>query len=363
MFFSGARRISTFANACVTTLSHGASLVATITKRGERWLVQIRRKGVPPSSRTFGSKTDAKAWATIEESRIERAEAVSPRRLLAATTYGAILRRYREEVTPLKRSAATEIQRLKQLERDTLAETALSNLDSTTLAAYRDRRLKSVRPATVRRELAIISHSLEVARKEWGFGLPNNPAKDIRQPPLSRGRHRRLEKGEWLRLLAALSACRNQRVAPLVKLAIETGMRRGELVALRWENINLGTATLHIPDTKTGYARTIPLTDNAVAILKALEGRAGCVFAITTNAFKLAWVRVVDRAGLTDFRFHDLRHEAISRFAEMGLSTVELSVISGHRDPRMLFRYAHLRPADLAKKLAGRSWEQEVGSV
>lgn len=110
----------------------------------------------------------------------------------------------------------------------------------------------------------------------------------------------------------------------------------------------------HIPWSKTGYGRTIPLNDGALNVLseRAQEGKEGLVFPITVNAFQMAWERTRDRAGLSDFRFHDLRHEAISRFCELGLSIPEIAVISGHRDPRMLFRYAHLRPQDIAAKLA-----------
>ena len=84
------------------------------------------------------------------------------------------------------------------------------------------------------------------------------------------------------------------------------------------------------------------------------------MFPMATNALKLAWGRLRVRAGLADLRFHDLRHEALSRFCELGLTIPELAVISGHKDPRMLFRYAHLRADDLARKLAGRTWTEHV---
>jgi integrase len=282
--------------------------------------------------------------------------------MLSSVTYGDILHRYGEEVTPQKRSAATELQRIRQLQADPLSILPLANLDGNAVAAYRDRRLLKVKSGTVRRELAIISHTLEIARKEWGFRLPSNPVKDIRQPAIGRGRNRRLEAGEWKRLVAASAACRNNRLLPFIRLAVETAMRRSELIALRWDHVDLCRATLHIPVTKNGNSRTIPLTDEARAILLSLKGSEGSIFGMTTNAFKLAWTRIVQRSGLLDLHFHDLRHEAISRFAEMGLSTMELAVISGHRDLRMLQRYTHLRPSDLARKLAGRSWESEVGS-
>ncbi|PTD19176.1 site-specific integrase [Sphingomonas fennica] len=132
---------------------------------------------------------------------------------------------------------------------------------------------------------------------------------------------------------------------------------------LEWRYIDRLNRTAHIPDTKTSHPRTIPLNDQALSILDHLEEVDDRVFPITPMALKLAWNRLRIRAGLPDLRLHDLRHEAISRFSEMGLTTIELSVISGHRDPRMLFRYAHLRPSDIAKKLAGRSWQNEIADL
>lgn len=337
--------------------------MATITKRGHRWLVQVRRKGVPPVSRTFDRVADAKAWAALEEAQIEKALPPTPRRLLAQTSYGDIIRRYRDQITPLKKSAVTEAQRLRQLENGPLASVALLDLTPSRLATYRDDRLLKVKPATVRRELALISHSIEVARKEWGFALPVNPIRQIMLPRVRNARDRRLRVGEWQRLLDTASTCRNPRIGPFIRLAVETGMRRSELIALSWDDVNLGGATILIRDSKSGYPRVIPITDEGVLILHQVGLGEGSVFKLTANAFKLSWTRIIRKAGLTDLHFHDLRHEAISRFAEMGLTTMELAAISGHRDLRMLSRYTHIQPSSLARKLAGRSWEKEVGSL
>ena len=127
-------------------------------------------------------------------------------------------------------------------------------------------------------------------------------------------------------------------------------MRRGEIVAMHWDHINWDNGTLLSPDTKNGYPRTIPLTPKAIEVLKELPQKDTSVIGMTGNAIRLAWERLKKKAGATDLRFHDLRHEAISRFFEMGLSVPEVALISGHRDPRMLFRYTHLRAEDVGKK-------------
>ncbi len=140
----------------------------------------------------------------------------------------------------------------------------------------------------------------------------------------------------------------------LLRFAIETGMRRGELVNARWQFVDWARRTLHIPETKNGHPRTIPLSGEAIRILRGiLDGGHDSVriFPLSANAVRLAWGRLIKRARITNLRLHDLRHEAVSRFFEKGLSVPEVALISGHRDYRMLARYTHLRPEDVAKKL------------
>lgn len=131
-------------------------------------------------------------------------------------------------------------------------------------------------------------------------------------------------------------------------------MRRGEIVAMRWEDIDFETQTLHIPITKTGDSRDIPLSDKAVEIIRDLPSDNPRVFPISANVLHLAWERLKRRVGIDDLHFHDLRHEAISRFFERGLSMPEVALISGHRDGRMLFRYTHLRAEDVGARLNAR---------
>ncbi len=131
----------------------------------------------------------------------------------------------------------------------------------------------------------------------------------------------------------------------IIELAIETGMRRGEILNIKTEHI-VGQ-TLLIPQTKNGYSRTIPLTIRALNILKN-----SCLpYAYTANALRLAWERLKKNGNIKDLHFHDLRHEAISRFFEKGLSMPEVALISGHKDIRMLFRYTHLKADDIIFKI------------
>ena len=333
--------------------------MATITKRANGWSVQIRRKGYAQQTRTLPTKAEAQAWARDQEGRIDRAIAPVNLTLLRGTTLRQVLNRYLEEVTPSKDSATTEEFRLGKLLRgQPLCDLALADLTPKVFADYRTARLAVVKPGTVHRELGLIRHALETARRDWDMDLPSNPLDRVKRPKLANARERRLGHGEYERLAHALRRTRNPLVAPVVEFAIHTAMRRGEILALHWEQINWQQRTAHIADTKTGVPRTIPLLDGAVSVLEGQRPTParGAVFPISMEALKQAWERARNRAGLGDLHFHDLRHEAISRLCEMGLTLPEVALISGHKDPRMLFRYVNLRPADLARKLVGRSW-------
>jgi integrase len=275
------------------------------------------------------------------------------------------------------------------LKDEVLPKLKMTALTSGKVAAWRDRRLAKVSGATVNREIDVLSAVLNHARREWGIHV-ENPIPLVKRPERARARDRRLSGEEERYLLAALTGgerlengtfskgARNQWLLPLVKLALETAMRRGELLSLQWENVDLDRQTAHLPDTKNGDARTVPLSTRAVAILKAIrpegEGDAhapltGPVFATTAMALRKGFGRAVERARgqyiadclaarrqpaggfLRDVHFHDTRHEAASRLAEKLSNVLELSAVTGHRDLRMLKRYYHPRAEDLAKKL------------
>ena len=131
-------------------------------------------------------------------------------------------------------------------------------------------------------------------------------------------------------------------------------MRRGEILFLICENVHLDQRYVHLPETKNGDSRDVPLSPQALELLRDLlrnKSPGQLVFPIHYEALKSAWRRACDRAGISNLRFHDLRHEATSRFFEKGLNVMEVAAITGHKDLRMLQRYTHLRAKDLALKL------------
>jgi integrase len=258
-----------------------------------------------------------------------------------------LIRRYEQTITPRKRSAPIERFRIRVVLKHEIVKILVSELRPAHFACYRDERLKRVSGETARKDLILLRHVFEVARRDWGLKV-TNPVTDVQKPPPCKPRNRRLNDGELAALLTAVKRCRNATIESIIRFAIETGMRRGELLRTRWAHVDWDRRTLLIGEAKNGHPRVIPLSSAAIAILKEVRNlHATRVFPTTASAVRQAWVRLTRRAGIADLRFHDLRHEAVSRFFEKGLSVPQVALISGHRDARMLFRYTHLRAEDL----------------
>ncbi len=327
--------------------------MATIRKLRGKWQAAVRRKGVPQRSKSFEKRADAERWAREIEGQIDRCGFLPDMRLAEQTTLRDLLTRYIVEISPHKRSAKSEIDRLKRIMRCTISDYSLSMLRSHDVARYRDDRLKTVAPATVVRELNTISHAIEIGQKEWGIYMPQNPVKMVRRPVVPRGRDRRLQGDEEARLYRACEALRSPHMRPLIVLAVETAMRRGELLGLLWKNVNWDKRIAHLPLTKNGESRDVPLSPRAYETLQALrEASDGDrVFTASGNSVRLAWEHLRVRAGCSDLHFHDLRHEAVSRLFEKGLDVMAVATISGHKELRMLQRYTHLRAEDLVARL------------
>lgn len=339
---------------------------------------RVRIKGVATATKSFTSRTDAEAWAKIVEGEMVRGlyiHRVEAERM----TLKEALTTYQEQITTRKRGKRPENCRIELWKRSSLATKALATLRPVDFAQWRDERLKIVSSGTVRRELNIISNLFNIARKEWSIAGISNPIEAIRLPSDSVARDRVFLPGEEALLLDAMvpyarqldgrwtKNCRNVYLREIVGLALETAMRRGEILSLRWENIRLAERVAHLPLTKSGTSRNVPLSSAAVEILKSLETRGiyGDVFkGLTANAINIAFPRAVRRARetylanggtdgrmLTNLRFHDLRHVAITRLAEKLPNIIELAAVSGHSDVRMLKRYYHPKAEALALKL------------
>lgn len=326
--------------------------MATFFKRNGRWTARIRKTGYPEKTQTFPNKASARKWCQRVES--------DPERFLTQhwqdcdlKTFGDLIRHYGRNVTPTKKGRAKEQYRLRALQKMPLSKVLLKDLRMHHVNTFKEQRIKEVSPPTVLRDLRLLSHIINTGRTEWGLEnvIATNPVSLIRKPKTSRPRDRRLEAGELGRLL---SACANPWFRPLVLFAIETGMRRGEILSLTWEHVHLGNRYVHLPDTKNGDSRDVPLSPLALELLGDLPRNIGgvqVVFPLHFEALKSAWTRACQSAGISNLRFHDLRHEATSRLFEKGLNVMEVAAITGHKDLRTLRRYTHLRAENLALKL------------
>lgn len=278
------------------------------------------------------------------------------------TTMRKVLDRYRSQVSILKKGYEQEKYRIQQIARSALGRKDVRNVSSVDIATYRDQRLQTInqrtqRPisaATVRLELSLLSNFFDIARIEWGL-CDDNPVKNVRKPKPPPGRDRRLTPREERQILRYCFGHSNQEFYSIVVLALETAMRQGEILGLRWEHLNLKTRIAHLPETKNGSKRDVPLSLKARDALIRLDVESnGRVFKYTSNGIKSTWRFMIQKLSIENLHFHDLRHEAVSKLFELGtLDMMEVAAISGHKSLSMLKRYTHLKAGKLVRKLEG----------
>jgi integrase len=301
----------------------------------------------------LGIQNDVNAIPALLNPPPSQASTESPKQ---ETTLLELFTRYGESVTPLKRGIRQENARIKALSQGPLAKVRADELSVRHIANFRDERLKTVTGSTVCRELNVLSSILNHAKMEWGVSV-TNPVGDIRRPAQGKARTRTLSKAEEAKLLQALetdtSEARNPWIKPLVELALETAMRRGELLALQWVDVDMGKRFVKLHTSKNGESREVPLSPKALEVLSNLKRTNGAVFPTTASAVEQSFRRAIKRASLVNFRFHDLRHSATSRLCRLVPNVVELSRITGHKTLGMLNRYYHVSAEELAIKLAG----------
>ena len=321
--------------------------MASILKRNDKWFVRVRKHGQPSQSKTFTIKQDAQRWAVMIERQIDQGLVGCVDK---SVTLGDLLKRYLKEVTPHKKSRDKETWRVKALLKRFISGVGLPNLTSTIISNFKTLRLADG-ARTTRYDLALIRHCLEFARLEWGYYLPINPVDLVSKPKLNKPRDRRVSEYDIDRLMHALRETKVSYLKPLILIALETGLRQGELIKLLWKDVDLDSRLLKARDTKNGDDRVIPLSNKSLSILESLPRLDKAVFNASHSSLQNAWKRLIKRSGLIDLHFHDLRHEAISRFIERGLTIPEAASISGHKAQSMLLRYTHPDLSYIKKKV------------
>lgn len=324
--------------------------MATIRKRGKRHQAIIRKAGYPDTHKTFKHRADAVAWAAITESEMERGEFIDRSEADRTTLYEG-LKRYFETVTPRKKGYKQESVKIKYWQRHKLAKTSIGRLKANDFALWRDQELKTKSPNTVRNHFVLLSHFYNHARKEWGIPI-KNPFADLWWPKKKKPRKRRFVDDEEVRLHKAAAD-----LHPLLPAAItvltETAMRRSELTGMFKIHLDLKRGVGHLPDTKTGESRDVPLSRKAIEAFKSLPTRLdgkvwpwGAADGLS-HLFKAA----CDKAGIKDFHLHDLRHEATSRLAKI-YEVHQLAKIRGDKTLNMLMVYYHPTVEELGERLA-----------
>lgn len=334
--------------------------MATIQERTSsdgktKYRVIVRLKGYPPQSATFDRKTDAKKWAQDTESAIrdgrhfKTAEAKKH-------TLAEMVDRYIEYVLPHKPKAIKPQTQQLNWWKNELGHRLLADVTPALIAECRDKliagktyRQKKRSPATTNRYLAALSHAFTIAVNEWGW-LEINPVSKVKRPTEPRGRVRFLDDDERDRLLASCRASRSKVLYAIVVLAISTGMRQGEILNLKWKDIDLSRSRLVLHETKNNERRAVPIVGLAQEVLSDLSKvrriDSQLVFPGTDPEKPLkirkAFDSALKEAGIENFRFHDLRHTAASYLAMNGATLAEIAEVLGHKTLQMVKRYAHL---------------------
>lgn len=278
--------------------------MSSIRKRGTKFQVQVRRKGQNPVTRSFHHRRDAEQWAREMEIEADRGSLKTNLRVLDQVTLGELVRRYRDTICPRKKGCEIETIVLNAFLRQPMCSKRVSELRTEDFARYRDHRLQKLKPASLKRQIDPLRHMFEVARDEWGLPIIENPLARLKFPTINNRRERRLKDGEEEPLLEAARECRNPNVLPIIQIALETAMRRGEILAMRWDHFDFKRRSLLIPKAKNGYSRTIPLTPKAYELMQSFrreeKGRE-LIFPMSANALRLSWERLKKGLGLRSF--------------------------------------------------------------
>lgn len=318
--------------------------MASIRKRNGLWQAQVRSRKLGSTSKSFHRKSDAVAWAKVQEAMMQTGEWKPKDKRYS--TVGDLIKTYLIKATPNKKGAAPETRRLNRLLKETdLMQIKLDDARPHHFATFRDKRLKNGNRAC-QYDLVLLRAAWNTARIEWGWDLIDNPLTLIRFPKSNPPRERRLKRGEYERLRAACAETKVWYLWPMIEIAIATCMRRGEILGLEWKYIDVERSKALLPNTKNGRSRWVPLTPQVMELLERLPKGNYRVFPITDVAVRQSWDRLRRRAGITDLTFHDLRHEGISRQFESGLSIPQVMALSGHQTASQLFRYIQLVDAD-----------------
>ena len=322
--------------------------MASIYRLGKRWRAQVSIKG-HRETEVFDTKQQASAWALEKE-------AVRKGKRLPRKTFGDALDRFGKEIAVKRAGERWETIRCDFLKRSSLGGIMLEDLERSDIAEWRDERLKTVKNSTVLRDINLIRTVLKLCRTDWEW-MRHNPLEELQMPKAPKGRRRRIQPEEIERVrrsfgldgtLSAKTATNRTGLAFL--FAIETAMRAGEILGLTWKDVHLAKQFVHLPKTKNSDERDVPLSTEAVKIIKALPKMDGPCFNLNERTRDALSRKCIRKAAVDNLHFHDTRAEGIWRISKK-LDVLQLARAIGHRDLKSLLIYYDESAEDMAKRL------------
>ena len=331
--------------------------MASYRKRSGGWRAEVVKLGVR-DSQTFDTKAAAVAWAIAREAEIMAQSGTA--RASVSMTVSEALGRYKRDVSPTKEGQRWEELRLDRFDRELeWVGELMGNITSEQVAQWRDGRLKKVKSSTVRREMTLLSSVFEIARREWKTCLVN-PVRDAKRPSNGPPRERRVAAGEINALINRLGYVEGQPPVTLLQelayaflLAIETAMRQGEILGMTAKWVNLRERFVHLPKTKNGSTRNVPLSKRAGELLAPLlegKGASDRLFKLESASADTMFRKIRDELKIDGLTFHDTRHEAITRLARK-VEVLDLARITGHKDLKSLMIYYNATASEVAERL------------
>ena len=314
--------------------------MASFRKRNNRWEVRVRRCGQPTQTKTFTLKSDAQHWARKAEIELEKGELLQKPKVNPITLEGAA-KRYLEEVAINHKGVTSERYRLWAMVNQLGTSKPITTITPKDIASYKVERQKEVTSASVRRELNLLSSLFETAKNEWGIITLNNPVTGVKRPSDSVARDRRLTSIEKEQLLSESLRTGSHQLHLAILIALNTGMRQGEIIKLKWNDIDFDRNQITVRDTKNGSNRVIAISSTLRGALIDTHKTDETLFTITASGLQQSFRKLTAKLQIHNLRFHDLRHEAISSFFEIGLTVPEVQLMSGHRTLDQLMRYSH----------------------
>lgn len=330
---------------------HGESDMASIERQGKSWKATIRRSGYPTQSKSFALKSAAEQWARQTELEMTDGKYIT----VSKKNVQSLFEKFRDEVCPERKGCRWEKVRINAFIRDIdWMKLPVNKMSDEVLTKWKDDRLKQVTPATVNREMNLLSTVFQHARQVWKIKMQENPIKLVKRPPKGKDRTRRITDEE---LTAVVDYCNGATpesatwyAGKMFAFAIETAMRLGEISGLLWDDVDTEKRFLVVRDSKNSDSRHVPLSTNVIKLLESLPKNDPFVFPANKDSVGTMFRRATGALGIVDLHFHDTRHEGTSRLAKK-FNVMELAKIIGHRDINSLMIYYNPTVEDLAGKL------------